>query len=134
MDARGAVLVPFRGVGGSHHAQGHSYRYVSAADVLAHRLPDRSLQDKIVLVGTTVPGLLDLRVTPVGETYPGVEIHANVLSGLMDGNIAVKRRIRTGVSSLGAVEILDGANVGDRIVVSGSDRFGDAERIRISGE
>ncbi|WP_367848553.1 CHASE2 domain-containing protein [Rhodoferax sp. WC2427] len=90
MDARGAVLVPFRGAGGTSHGQGNSYRYVSAADVLAHRLPDRSLQDKIVLVGTTVPGLLDLRVTPVGETYPGVEIHANVLSGLMDGNIAVK--------------------------------------------
>ncbi|MBN8213375.1 MAG: HlyD family efflux transporter periplasmic adaptor subunit [Xanthomonadales bacterium] len=53
---------------------------------------------------------------------------------VMDGNIAVKRPLRTGVSSLGAVEILDGANVGDRIVVSGSDQFGDAERIRISGE
>ena len=90
MDARGAVLVPFRGVGGTQHGQGNSYRYVSAADVLAKRLPDRSLLGKIVLVGTTVPGLLDLRVTPVGETYPGVEIHANVLSGLMDGNIAIK--------------------------------------------
>ena len=53
---------------------------------------------------------------------------------VMDGNIAVKRALRTGVSSLGAVEIIDGANVGDRIVVSGSDQFGDAERIRISGE
>ena len=53
---------------------------------------------------------------------------------VMDGDIAVKRPLRTGVSSLGAVEILDGANVGDRIVVSGSDQFGDAERIRISGE
>lgn len=53
---------------------------------------------------------------------------------VMDGNIAVKRALRTGVNSLGAVEIIDGANVGDRIVVSGSDQFGDAERIRISGE
>ncbi|MEO8727731.1 MAG: adenylate/guanylate cyclase domain-containing protein [Rhodoferax sp.] len=89
-DARGAVLVPFRGSGGPDRTRGGSYRYVSAADVLSHRLPDGALRDKIVLVGTTVPGLLDLRVTPVGETYPGVEIHANVLSGLMDGNIAVK--------------------------------------------
>ncbi len=90
VDARGAVLVPFRGPGGPGSTQGRSYRYVSAADILARRLPDGSLHNKIVLVGTTVPGLLDLRVTPVGETYPGVEIHANVLSGLMDGNIAVK--------------------------------------------
>ena len=53
---------------------------------------------------------------------------------VMDGDTAVKRRIRTGVSSLAAVEILDGAKQGDRIVVSGADRFGDTERIRITGE
>ncbi|MBL8262813.1 MAG: efflux RND transporter periplasmic adaptor subunit [Xanthomonadaceae bacterium] len=53
---------------------------------------------------------------------------------VMDGSVAVKRPLRTGVSSLGAVEIVDGAKPGDRIVVSGSDLFGDAERIRISGE
>lgn len=87
IDARGAAMVPFRGPGGP---QGGAYRYVSAADVLAHRLPQGNLQDQIVLVGTTVPGLLDLRVTPVGETYPGVEIHATMLSGLMDGDLAVK--------------------------------------------
>ena len=47
---------------------------------------------------------------------------------------AVKRAIRTGVSSLNAVEILDGLQPGDRVVVSGSDLFGDAERIRLTGE
>jgi HlyD family secretion protein len=46
----------------------------------------------------------------------------------------VRRPIRTGVSSLNAVELLEGVNPGDRIVVSGSDQFGDAERVRISGE
>src|SRR5690606_26463317 len=40
--------------------------------------------------GTTAPGLLDLRVTPVGETYPGVETHANVISALLDGKVFVK--------------------------------------------
>ena len=34
--------------------------------------------------------MLDLRVTPVGETYPGVETHANVISGLLDGRVVVK--------------------------------------------
>jgi len=33
--------------------------------------------------------LLDLRATPVGETYPGVEANANVLSGLLDGQLPV---------------------------------------------
>lgn len=45
---------------------------------------------------------------------------------------AVKRAIRTGVSSLNTVEILDGLQVGDRIVVSGSDPFGDAERVVVN--
>ncbi|HEY5930313.1 MAG TPA: adenylate/guanylate cyclase domain-containing protein, partial [Burkholderiales bacterium] len=81
------TLVPFRGPGG---VNGGSYRYVSAADVLAKRLAPESLRGKIVLVGTTAPGLLDIRVTPVGEAYAGVETHANLISGLMDGRIAVK--------------------------------------------
>jgi HlyD family secretion protein len=68
------------------------------------------------------------------ERGPFLEQGGGQFAYVMDGNIAVKRRLRTGVSSLGAVEILDGANVGDRVVVSGSDQFGDAERIRISGE
>lgn len=52
---------------------------------------------------------------------------------VMDGDVAVRRPLRTGASSLSSVEILEGAEVGDRIVVSGSDQFGDAERVRISG-
>ena len=87
VDDRVATLVPFRGPGG---VGGGSFKYVSAADVLAKRLPEGSLKDKIVLVGTTAPGLLDLRVTPVGKTYAGVETHANVISGLLDGKVFVK--------------------------------------------
>ncbi|NML42694.1 adenylate/guanylate cyclase domain-containing protein [Ramlibacter sp. G-1-2-2] len=81
------TLVPFRGPGG---VEGGSYRYVSASDVLSKRLPADSLKGKIVLVGTTAPGLLDLRVTPVGEAYAGVETHANLISGLMDDRIPIK--------------------------------------------
>jgi adenylate cyclase len=87
VDDRVATLVPFRGNGG---ADGGSFRYISAADVLSKRLAPGALKDKIVLVGTTAPGLLDLRVTPVGETYPGVETHANVISGFLDGKVFVK--------------------------------------------
>jgi adenylate cyclase len=87
VDGRVATLVPFRGPGGPNAG---TFKYLSASDVLAKRLPVGSLKDKIVLVGTTAPGLQDLRVTPVGETYPGVETHANVISGLLDGNIFVR--------------------------------------------
>jgi adenylate cyclase len=87
VDDRVSVLIPFRGRGG---ATGGSFKYISASDVLAKRLPASALKNKIVLVGTTAPGLVDLRVTPVGETYPGVEAHANIISGLLDGKLMVK--------------------------------------------
>ncbi len=87
VDHQVGVLIPFRGAGGS---KGGSYQYVSAADVLSKKLPAGSLKDKLVIVGSTAPGLLDLRVTPVAEVYPGVEVHANVLSGLLDDKIFVK--------------------------------------------
>lgn len=87
VDDRVAALVPFRGPG---NVAGGSFKYISAADVLSRRVPEGTLNGKIVLLGTTAPGLLDLRVTPVGETYPGVEVHANVISGLLDGRLYVK--------------------------------------------
>jgi adenylate cyclase len=75
-----ATFVPYRGPQGS-------FRYVSITDVLHDRIEPDQLKDKIILVGTTAPGLLDLRSTPVGEAYPGVEIHASMISGILDHNL-----------------------------------------------
>lgn len=79
-----SVLVPFRGAGG---AMGGSFRYISAVDIVAGVLPPGELRGKIVLVGTTAPGLQDLRATPVSATYPGVEVHASVISGILDNRM-----------------------------------------------
>jgi adenylate cyclase len=87
VDDRVSALVPFRGPGG---VAGGSFRYVSAGDLIAKRLQPGSLQGKIILVGTTAPGLQDLRSTPMSETYPGVETHANMISGLLDNRLAVR--------------------------------------------
>ena len=75
-----SVLIPYRGQQGS-------FQYVSATDVIQHKLAINALKDKIVLVGTTAAGLQDLRATPVQGAYPGVEIHANVIAGILDNNI-----------------------------------------------
>jgi len=80
VDAQTAVLVPYRGRLGS-------FPYVSAVDVLRGKAPKYPLKGAIVLVGTSAPGLHDLRTTPVGERYTGVEIHANVISGILDQRI-----------------------------------------------
>lgn len=75
------TVVQFRGQGGP---RGGAFRYVSAADVLAGRVPEAVLKGTIVLVGTTAPGLVDLRATPVNPEYPGVEIHANIIKSILD--------------------------------------------------
>lgn len=97
VDDRLATLVPFRGPG---DVSGGSFRYVSASDVLEGRLAAGTLRDQLVLVGSTAPGLLDLRVTPVGRTYPGVETHANVLSALLDGKNIVRPDYAVGFDAL----------------------------------
>ncbi|MEY3863109.1 MAG: hypothetical protein RIR60_1475 [Pseudomonadota bacterium] len=75
-----AALIPYRG------AQG-SFRYLSAADVMSNNVDQASLKNKIVLLGTTAAGLMDLRATPMQNVYPGVEVHANMVAGILDGNI-----------------------------------------------
>ena len=78
-----SALVPYRG-------NKFSFPYVSLADVVAERVPPEKLKGRIALVGTTASGLQDLRSTPVASVYPGVEVHANVISGMLDGRIKKK--------------------------------------------
>jgi adenylate cyclase len=84
LDATASVFVPYRGPGGP---DGGSFRHVPAADVIGGALAPGELKDKIVLVGSSAPGLEDLRSTPAGAAYPGVEVHANIISGLLDGRV-----------------------------------------------
>lgn len=51
---------------------------------------------------------------------------------LVDG-FAVRRPIELGVGSLSEIEVLSGLDVGDRVVIAGTDAFEDAERVFISG-
>ena len=46
-------------------------------------LPPEYWEGKVALVGASLPGLMDLRNTPVQETFAGVEIHANVMNSLL---------------------------------------------------
>jgi adenylate cyclase len=79
--------LPFRGLSGAH---GGSFRYVSASDLLTGRLPEGSLQGALILVGATAAGLDTRYLTPVGADYPGIELHASLLSGLLDGRLPVR--------------------------------------------
>jgi adenylate cyclase len=80
VDGYGMVLVPYRGKRGS-------YPYVSATDVLQGQATSALPPDAIVLIGTTVPGLSDLKPVPVDRNFPGVEVHANLIAGILDQRI-----------------------------------------------
>jgi adenylate cyclase len=93
VDQTVSALVPYRGRGGPN---ARSFRYISLGDVWSGTVPKEALKGKIAIWGTTAPGLLDLRSTPVGEAYPGVEIHANLLSGMMSQSFKEKPAYTTG--------------------------------------
>lgn len=82
-DTFGNVVIPYRGVRGS-------FPYISATDVLASKNDLSALNGAIVLIGTTATGLFDLRATPVDPVYPGVEVHANVISAMLDNHFPVE--------------------------------------------
>ncbi|MFO7542470.1 MAG: adenylate/guanylate cyclase domain-containing protein [Thiobacillus sp.] len=79
LSADGSVHVPYRA--------GAPFPYISAAAVLSGKAPLAQLENRIVLLGSTAPGLADLRVTPFSSTFPGVEIHAHMIAGMLDGTI-----------------------------------------------
>jgi len=74
------ALVPYR-------AGEHPTPVVSAADVSRGRLAPRSLEGRIVLVGSSASGLADLVTTPLHASLPGVQVHAELIAGLLDRRV-----------------------------------------------
>ena len=98
-------VIEYRGTGGPH---GGAFPYVSASDVLAGRVKKEVLAGHIILVGTTAPGLQDLRSTPVNNEYPGVEVHANLIKSILDGSFKLRPDYADGIEGIqiGVVGVL----------------------------
>lgn len=80
VDDHAGVLVPYIG-------KQRSFDYIPASDVLNKKIKPERLRNKIAIFGTSAPGLLDLRTTPLEAAYPGVEVHANIIQGILDQRI-----------------------------------------------
>ncbi|MFG1491225.1 CHASE2 domain-containing protein, partial [Oceanospirillum sp. HFRX-1_2] len=76
VDNQTGALVPYYGGRGT-------FEYISVIDVFKQTVPKEKLEGAIVLLGASAPGLLDLRTTPVQSVYPGVEVHANLIAGIL---------------------------------------------------
>lgn len=83
VDENGRMLITYFG-------QYKKFRYISYSDVLMELVPAEYFRDKIVLIGATAAGLMDLRVVPFSNVFPGPEIHANIMQTLLSGQF-VKR-------------------------------------------
>ena len=66
------------------------FDYISAGDVLAGRTAPELLEGRLALVGTSAPGLMDVRVTPFERVYAGVEVHADVLDAVITGHYIIR--------------------------------------------
>ena len=88
-----SARAPYRGKFGS-------FPYVPVTDVLHGTADPKVLEGAIVLMGTTAAGLKDLRTTPVEQAYAGVEVHANLVSALLDNSIKQKAPYYSGMEAV----------------------------------
>lgn len=72
-------------------------RFRSAVDLIEGRVPREDIAGRIVLVGTSAPGLFDLRATPLSSAVAGVEIHAQAIEQIMAGNMLRRPDLSTGL-------------------------------------
>ncbi|WP_028007837.1 CHASE2 domain-containing protein [Solimonas flava] len=94
VDAQAAAYVPYRG-------DNRTFRYVSATDVIRGAVAEPDLlRDAVVLMGATAAGYLDLRSTPVNKVFAGVEVHANLVDGILNGGIRQKAPYYDGIEAL----------------------------------
>lgn len=74
----GSMPVLFRGPSGL-------YQTISAVDVLENRIDPAVLKDRIVFVGTSATGLVDIRPTPFDAYFAGMEVHAAIVDAILSG-------------------------------------------------
>ena len=96
LDRRGDMRVPWR-----LHPQ--SFVSLSASDVLAGRVPAGLLEKAWVLVGSTAFGLNDTVATPFGAAGSGLQVHAELMAGLVDGRPPYTPRLAPWYQALAAL-------------------------------
>jgi CHASE2 domain-containing sensor protein/nitrogen-specific signal transduction histidine kinase len=78
-----------------HYAPSDPARYVSAAKLLADAGSSALPAGRLILVGATAAGLMDLHPTPLGTPLPGVEIHAQLLENLLGQRVLSRPALAT---------------------------------------
>lgn len=83
VDELGRILINYRG-------KEMTFPHIPITDILNKNIPDNAFKDKIVMVGATAVGIYDVRVTPFGNVFPGLEIHANIVDCVLSKDFMKK--------------------------------------------
>ena len=84
IDGNGRYIIAYRG------PVKKSVKYVSYYDIREKRIAPHYFQHKSILVGSSAAALFDIVSSPYSSEYPGVEIHATLLSDFLD-NVFMKK-------------------------------------------
>ncbi|HED11392.1 MAG TPA: adenylate/guanylate cyclase domain-containing protein [Caldithrix abyssi] len=120
IDERGNMLINYYGTY-------KTFRYISFYDILSKNIDAEYFRDKVFLVGTSLAGLFDLRSTPILQAFPGVEIHANILNTLINGDFVRRTQAATGF----IITLLIGAFLG--ILISYMSPFWSIMAVLLTG-
>jgi class 3 adenylate cyclase/CHASE2 domain-containing sensor protein len=69
--------------------KGKTFKYNSYYDIMAGRVHG-GIEGQIFIVGSTVPSMFDIVSVPIGNTYPGVEVHASLLHSFMTNTFVTR--------------------------------------------
>src|SRR5262249_51379260 len=99
-DARGRLVLYDTG----HRPE----RYISAADILQDKVAAEKLEGQVIFIGTSAIGLKDVRSTPVDDSVPGVEVHAQLAEQMLEGQYLARPDFADGAEFLylGAIGFL----------------------------
>ena len=76
-DANGRMLLYF-----AAHSRD---RYIPAWRVMAGQVDPTQIRGRVILIGTSAAGLHDIRATPLSDSVPGVEAHAQAIEQVVSG-------------------------------------------------
>lgn len=75
-----------------HYGPHRPERFISAVDLLEGRMAPGAMEGMLVLLGSTALGINDFVATPTAANMPGVEVHAQLLEGIIAGSLLSRPR------------------------------------------
>jgi adenylate cyclase len=94
-DGQGEIWLHFRPLNLADH--------IPAWRVLSGEIPASEINGRIVMVGSSAAGLMDLRSTPLDAAIPGVDVHQQVLEQIVGGHFLSRPDYAPGAEWLAAV-------------------------------